>query len=69
MPSLIDGTPYVAIGNDEPESKKFLVHKRCPECGKEHYFNLWDMMAGKEITCEHCGHKSLAKTEEAIGLA
>lgn len=58
---LEDGTPWVAIGGDEPEAKEFIVHCACEECGEQHYFNLWDLLAEKEITCEHCGHVSKAK--------
>lgn len=54
-----DGTPFVVIGADEPESEEFIVHCECTNCGKQHYFNFWDMFACKPITCEHCGNVSV----------
>ena len=64
MPSggrLKDGTPWTAIGADEPEAEEFIVHCACEACGKDHYFDFWALYRGEEITCEHCGHKSRAK--------
>lgn len=62
-----DGTPYVAIGNDEPEAKEFIVHTKCENCGQVHYFDFWAMFRGEEIECEHCGHKTKAKRETWTG--
>ena len=61
-----DGTPWVAIDANDPEAEEFIVHCECEECGKMHYFNFWDMFSGKEITCEHCGHKSVAKRQRLV---
>ena len=63
---LEDGTPWVAIGADEPEAKEFIVHMECSKCGKQHYFNLWDAFAEKPITCEHCGNVSKAKVTRYV---
>ena len=66
MPSygkMEDGTPYVAIGANEPEAKEFIVHMECPACGKQRYFDFWAMFRGEVITCEHCGHESRAEVE------
>lgn len=58
---LDDGTPFVCIGANEPEAKEFIVHSKCKNCGQQHYFNLWKMLAGETIVCEHCGHESRAE--------
>ena len=59
-----DGTPFIAIGNDEPEAKKLIVHTMCSKCGKLHYFDLWAMINGEEIICEHCGHRTKREVDE-----
>lgn len=64
MPSegrLEDGTPFMAIGSNEPEAQELIVHCECTNCGKEHYFDLWKMFRGEVIKCEHCGHESKAE--------
>lgn len=63
---LEDGTPWVAIGANEPEAKEFIVHCKCENCGKMHYFDFWAMFRGEEITCEHCGHKSKATRHQRL---
>lgn len=55
-----DGTPWVCIGADEPEAERYMVHCECSQCGQDHWFDLWAMFRGEEITCEHCGHVSRA---------
>lgn len=55
-----DGTPFVAIGAGEPESREFIVHSECPECGRQHYFDLWRCLAGEPIECEHCGRTEIS---------
>lgn len=63
---LEDGTPYVCIGADEPEAHEFVVHCKCPNCGKQHYFNIWKMFRGEVIACEHCGHESKATNRRRL---
>jgi Zn ribbon nucleic-acid-binding protein len=63
-----DGTSFVAIGNGEPEAKKFIVHTECPKCGKQHYFDFWAMFRGEWITCEHCGNRSRAEVRKVEDL-
>ena len=63
---LDDGTPWVAIGSDEPEAREFIIHSECESCGKEHYFDLWSLLRGEEIVCEHCGHRSKAKRQKLV---
>ena len=63
---LGDGTPWIAIDANDPEAERFIVHSRCEECGKMHYFDLWAMFRGEVITCEHCGHESVAKRRRLV---
>lgn len=63
---LNDGTPWVAIDADDPRTKEWIVHTECEACGKVHYFDFWAMFRGEEITCEHCGHKSVAKVRRLV---
>ena len=58
---MSDGTPWVCIGADEPEAERYMVHCECIACGQDHWFDLWAVSRGEEITCEHCGHVSRAK--------
>ena len=60
---MSDGTPFVAIGADEPEAERLMVWDRCPECGTRRDFNFWDLYACKPIVCPECGHVSVAKKE------
>lgn len=54
-----DEVPFIAISG-EPEAKELIVHCECTNCGKQQYFNFWDMFACKPIVCEHCGNVSVA---------
>lgn len=55
---LEDGTPWVAIGNDEEED--FKAHMPCSECGEEICFSIRHFTDDHEslppIQCEKCGH-------------
>ena len=62
-----DGVPWMAIGSDEPESKELIVHTVCEACGEVKYFDLWAMIRGDEIVCEHCGYKSRATKQVWTG--
>ena len=55
---LADGTPYVAIGNDEPEANVLMVRHICQGCGNEFDFDFWAMFAGESIICPSCGRVS-----------
>jgi len=62
-----DGTPFIAIGANEPEANRFTVHTECEACGEMHYFDFWAMFRGEWITCEHCGHRTRAKRRRYVG--
>ena len=65
--TMSDGTPFVAIGADEPEAREWIVHTECEQCGEQHHFDFWAMFRGEEITCEHCGHKTRATRKRLVG--